>query len=331
MVPVANKALELAGLKVNELDAFIPHQANMRIIDAMVKALDLPPEIAVARDIRVSGNTSAASIPLAMEAMLENFTTDKAENPENGEILMQAPWLMKGYFEDEDLTSQVIKNNWLHTGDMGRIDAEGFEVEPINTREIIEKLRALNCPPESIAICLLFSPLNPSHEQEIASALAIEFPQARMVCSHTIFPHLGEYERTLATVKSLGLEVPQQLTTESIREKNRDDLFASQLEEIANRMQQQILDAAVSSVVREAMDCAAALFLPDGRMISQARTLPLLSGSLSPAVKGLLQAFPIEFMMEGDGYLVNDPWSGGTHLPDFVLLRPIFRQGEVQA
>jgi len=213
----------------------------------------------------------------------------------------------------------------------GRIDAEGFEVEPINTREIIEKLRALNCSPESIAICLLFSPLNPSHEQEIASALAIEFPQARMVCSHSIFPHLGEYERTLATVTSLGLEVPQQLTTEPVREKNRDDLFATQLEEIANRMQQQILDAAVSSVVREAMDCAAALFLPDGRMISQARTLPLLSGSLTPAVKGLLQAFPIEFMMEGDGYLVNDPWSGGTHLPDFVLLRPIFRHGEVQA
>jgi long-subunit acyl-CoA synthetase (AMP-forming) len=47
-------------------------------------------------------------------------------DPENGEILMQAPWLMKGYFEDEVLTSQVIKNNWLHTGDMGRIDAEGF-------------------------------------------------------------------------------------------------------------------------------------------------------------------------------------------------------------
>ena len=83
MVPVANKALELAGLKVNELDAFIPHQANMRIIDAMVKALDLPPEIAVARDIRVSGNTSAASIPLAMEAMLES-----GEIPHGGSALL---------------------------------------------------------------------------------------------------------------------------------------------------------------------------------------------------------------------------------------------------
>ena len=83
MVPVANRALELAGLKANELDAFIPHQANMRIIDAMVKALDLPAELPVARDIRVSGNTSAASIPLAMEAMLES-----GEIPHGGSALL---------------------------------------------------------------------------------------------------------------------------------------------------------------------------------------------------------------------------------------------------
>jgi N-methylhydantoinase B len=214
---------------------------------------------------------------------------------------------------------------------VGRIDSQGIEVEPINTRQIIDNLRALTFPLESIAICLLFSPLNPSHEKEVARVLAIEFPQARVFCSYKIFPHLGEYERTLATVKSLGLEVPHQLTAESFGANKIADLFATKLEDIANRMQQQILDAAVSSVVREAMDCSAALFLPDGRMISQARTLPLLSGSLSPAVKGLLRVFPIEFMMEGDCYLVNDPWSGGTHLPDFVLMRPIFRSGEVQA
>jgi long-subunit acyl-CoA synthetase (AMP-forming) len=47
-------------------------------------------------------------------------------DPENGEILMQAPWLMKGYFEDEALTKEVIKENWLHTGDMGRMDDDGF-------------------------------------------------------------------------------------------------------------------------------------------------------------------------------------------------------------
>jgi len=70
MAKVAQEALDRAGLTVDDLDAFIPHQANMRITDAMAKALRLPKHVAIARDIAEQGNTSAASIPLAMERML---------------------------------------------------------------------------------------------------------------------------------------------------------------------------------------------------------------------------------------------------------------------
>jgi 3-oxoacyl-[acyl-carrier-protein] synthase-3 len=72
MAPVAQQALEAAGIAAEDLDAFIPHQANMRIIDSMIKALKLPAHVPVARDIAETGNTSAASIPLAMERMLES-------------------------------------------------------------------------------------------------------------------------------------------------------------------------------------------------------------------------------------------------------------------
>ena len=72
MAPVAEKALAAAGITSDQLDAFIPHQANLRIVDAMVKTLKLPERVPVARDIRETGNTSAASIPLAMERMLES-------------------------------------------------------------------------------------------------------------------------------------------------------------------------------------------------------------------------------------------------------------------
>jgi len=72
MAPVAQKALDAAGVTADELDAFIPHQANMRITDAMIKVLKLPDHVPVARDIAEMGNTSAASIPLAMERMIES-------------------------------------------------------------------------------------------------------------------------------------------------------------------------------------------------------------------------------------------------------------------
>ncbi|MGP4110489.1 ketoacyl-ACP synthase III [Streptomyces sp. 4N509B] len=70
MAKVAQQALDAAGVDAADLDVFIPHQANMRIIDSMVKTLKLPEHVAVARDVAVTGNTSAASIPLAMERML---------------------------------------------------------------------------------------------------------------------------------------------------------------------------------------------------------------------------------------------------------------------
>ena len=71
MVKVARQALEVAGVKPEELDAIVMHQANERIIDEMAKQLDLPEHVVVARDIKTTGNTSAASIPLAMHALLE--------------------------------------------------------------------------------------------------------------------------------------------------------------------------------------------------------------------------------------------------------------------
>jgi 3-oxoacyl-[acyl-carrier-protein] synthase-3 len=72
MAPVAKQALEAAGIEAGDLDAFIPHQANLRIVDSLVKTLKLPDHVPVARDIAETGNTSAASIPLAMERMLES-------------------------------------------------------------------------------------------------------------------------------------------------------------------------------------------------------------------------------------------------------------------
>ncbi|MDZ8202345.1 beta-ketoacyl-ACP synthase III [Microbacterium sp. SSW1-59] len=71
MVKVARQALEEAGVAASDLAAFVPHQANMRIIDEFAKQLGLPESVAIGRDIATTGNTSAASIPLATHRLLE--------------------------------------------------------------------------------------------------------------------------------------------------------------------------------------------------------------------------------------------------------------------
>jgi len=71
MVKVARQALEAAGVEASDLAAFVPHQANMRIIDEFAKQLKLPDTVVIGRDIETTGNTSAASIPLATHRLLQ--------------------------------------------------------------------------------------------------------------------------------------------------------------------------------------------------------------------------------------------------------------------
>lgn len=70
MAKVAKQALAESGLEASDLSALVTHQANMRIIDELAKQLELPESVVVAKDIVDTGNTSAASIPLAMHRLL---------------------------------------------------------------------------------------------------------------------------------------------------------------------------------------------------------------------------------------------------------------------
>jgi 3-oxoacyl-[acyl-carrier-protein] synthase III len=71
MAKVAQEAMEKAGVQPEDLAAFLPHQANERIIDELAKQLKLPDTVTIGRDIKEMGNTSAASVPLAMHRVLE--------------------------------------------------------------------------------------------------------------------------------------------------------------------------------------------------------------------------------------------------------------------
>ena len=70
MAKVGLEAVERAGITVDDLGCFVPHQANMRITDAMARSMKLPDTVRIARDVADQGNTSAASVPLALHRMV---------------------------------------------------------------------------------------------------------------------------------------------------------------------------------------------------------------------------------------------------------------------
>jgi len=71
---IAIAAVKAAGLPMDDIDIFVPHQANLRITEAIVRALDLPQSVVVATDVITAGNTSSASIPLAIHKLLADGT-----------------------------------------------------------------------------------------------------------------------------------------------------------------------------------------------------------------------------------------------------------------
>ncbi len=98
LAPLARQACQLAGVEPAELAAFVPHQANLRIVDSLVRALELPDTVRVARDIVTAGNTSAASIPLALDRLV-------AEAP----LPSGAPVLIIGFGSGLSWAGQVIR------------------------------------------------------------------------------------------------------------------------------------------------------------------------------------------------------------------------------
>ncbi|MFE7223963.1 beta-ketoacyl-ACP synthase III [Nocardioides sp. NPDC057577] len=79
MAKVGQEALDKAGITADKLDCFVPHQANMRIVDALARSMKLPESVKIARDIATMGNTSAASVPLALERMIEEGQAESGD------------------------------------------------------------------------------------------------------------------------------------------------------------------------------------------------------------------------------------------------------------
>ena len=84
-----------------------------------------------------------------------------------------------------------------------------------------------------------------------------------------------------------------------------------------------LIRASHSANIKERRDCSCALFDPDGAMVMQAEHIPVHLGAMPAAV----QAVAGEAHREGVPWVLNDPYAGGTHLPDITVITPVFREG----
>ena len=109
------------------------------------------------------------------------------------------------------------------------------------------------------------------------------------------------------------------------------EVVRNKLEGIANEMQMTLLHSAFSPIVKEGMDCSASLFTADAQTIAQATAIPIHLATMIPALKAVIARFPITEMAAGDVYILNDPYCGGTHLPDITLFVPVFADSRVVA
>ena len=103
------------------------------------------------------------------------------------------------------------------------------------------------------------------------------------------------------------------------------EVFRSRLDAVAEEMQNALLKSAYSIILKEGGDCSCAVFSPSGEeIVSEAIANPGHLAAFVPAVRHIIYDFPPSTMSDGDIYLLNDPYSGGTHLPDLIIVVPVF-------
>ncbi|SMO83664.1 hydantoinase B/oxoprolinase family protein [Halorubrum cibi] len=103
------------------------------------------------------------------------------------------------------------------------------------------------------------------------------------------------------------------------------EILRNQLESVATEMGHVLIRGAYSPNIKERQDCSTALFDASGRMVAQAEHIPVHLGAMPDAVETVLEKDP----RPGDVFVVNDPFAGGTHLPDVTLVSTIAPKGEV--
>ncbi|MDS0295576.1 hydantoinase B/oxoprolinase family protein [Halogeometricum luteum] len=103
------------------------------------------------------------------------------------------------------------------------------------------------------------------------------------------------------------------------------EIVRNQFESVAEEMGQVLITSSYSPNIKERRDCSTALFDAEGRLVAQAEHIPVHLGAMPEAVETVLAYDP----EPGDVFVLNDPFEGGTHLPDVTMVSPLAIDGEI--
>ncbi|MEM7026652.1 MAG: hydantoinase B/oxoprolinase family protein [Pseudomonadota bacterium] len=105
-------------------------------------------------------------------------------------------------------------------------------------------------------------------------------------------------------------------------------LFASRINAICEQMGTVLQQTAISPNIRDRLDYSCAIFDIDGQLCAQAAHIPVHLGSMAYAMRDIVHQ---REWQEGDTVILNDPYQGGTHLPDISFISPVFVKGQLHA
>ncbi|HMX10542.1 MAG TPA: hydantoinase B/oxoprolinase family protein, partial [Burkholderiaceae bacterium] len=104
------------------------------------------------------------------------------------------------------------------------------------------------------------------------------------------------------------------------------EVFNNLFMNIAEQMGLRLQNTAYSVNIKERLDFSCALFDGQGQLIANAPHVPVHLGSMSESIRSVIERNPS--MVPGDVFVLNDPYHGGTHLPDITVVTPVFLEGE---
>jgi 5-oxoprolinase (ATP-hydrolysing) len=134
----------------------------------------------------------------------------------------------------------------------------------------------------------------------------------------------GELLLVVETADVDDFQGPEHLTKDSPPDPVRLEIFNSQFASIAEQMGITLQQTSVSTNVKERLDFSCAIFDPEGGLVVNAPHIPVHLGAMSETVRRILADNPD--MAPGDVFVTNDPYRGGSHLPDVTVVTPAYRE-----